>query len=891
MEPWHARTPEQALGALGATASGLTTVEADARRARWGANVVARDDGPSAARILLRQFASPLIYALLASAAVAAALGELTDAAVVLAVVVANAGIGFAQEHRAGRAIAALAALVADPVAVRRDGRWTTRPADELVPGDIVAVEAGERVAADARLLRADALRADESALTGESLPVDKRVAAVAVDAPLADRTPMLHAGTLVVAGRARALIVRTGAETELGRISALLAATDGTRTPLTEAIAGLARVITRAIAAIAFLLLAVALLRGYPLADALLAAITLAVAAIPEGLPAIVTIALAVGVQRMARRRAIVRELPAVETLGSTTVVCSDKTGTLTRNEMLLRRAWTPGGAELELDGAGYGPRGVVRRVDGASATIDGASTALLEAAALATEARFDGGGAGRTVIGDPTDGALLAAAERAGIALDGLRRRQPRQRLVPFDAERRWMASGHADATYLKGAPEVLLGRVGDAANAAAAVVARYAADGLRVLAVASGPAGADPAAGPLRLLGLVGLQDPPREQAAEAVAACAAAGVEVKMITGDHAETATAIGRALGIAGRRPALTGPVIERLDDAELRDRARECAVFARVAPEHKLRLVRALQADGHVVAMTGDGVNDAPALRQADVGLAMGRGGTAAAKEAADIVLADDDFSTIRAAIEEGRRVYDNLVKALAFALPTNLGEGLVILAAVLAFPIHGGEPLLPIAPVQVLWINLVATVSLALPLAFEAREPGLMRRPPRPREERLLSSFVAVRTVYVGLLMAAVAIVLFLVSLDGPAGARPTDAALAHAQTLAVTSIAFFQIFYLLLCRTREGLGRGLRGNRAVPIGVALLLVLHVGFVQLPVMQRLFGTAALDAGDWLLAVAAGAVVVPVVGVEKWWRHRPASPARTCPTPRPGVR
>ncbi|EHN12521.1 putative cation-transporting ATPase F [Patulibacter medicamentivorans] len=870
---WHARTLDDTLAALGTSAGGLAAAEARARRERYGPNVVERQAGPSAAAILLRQFTSPLIYALLASAAVAFALGELTDGAVVLAVVLANAAIGFVQEHRAGRAIEALAALVSDPATVLRDGGWTQRPAEELVPGDVVSVEAGDRVSADARLLRADALRADESALTGESLPRDKTTAPVPADAPLADRDSVVHAGTLVVAGRARAVVVETGSATELGRISKLLAATDRTQTPLTRGIAGLAQVVTRAIAAIAVLLLAVALLRGYPLADALMAAITLAVAAIPEGLPAIVTIALAVGVQRMARRRAIVRELPAVETLGSTTVVCSDKTGTLTRNEMLLRRAWSPAG-ELELDGTGYAARGTVRR-DGREVTsVEGPLRELLKAAALATEARLDGEGDERTVLGDPTDGALLVGAERAGLDPARLRERHPRRALVPFDADRRWMASGHDEATYLKGAPEELLGRVSDP-EPARAVLERYAADGLRVLAVAAAPAGSDGGDGELRLLGLVGLQDPAREGAADAVAACHGAGIDVKMITGDHAATAAAIGRELGIVGERPPLTGAEIDELDEPGLRERVRGSAVFARVAPEHKLRLVRALQADGGVVAMTGDGVNDAPALRQADIGVAMGRAGTAAAKEAADIVLGDDDFSTIRAAIEEGRRVYDNLVKALAFVLPTNLGEGLVILAAVLAFPIYDGQPLLPIAPVQVLWINLVATVSLALPLAFEAREHGLMARPPRPPDERLLSPFVTVRTIYVGVLLAAVAIALFLLSLDAPAGRPPAAADLARAQTLAVTSIAFFQIFYLLLCRSSTGAGRGLRANPAILIGIAALLVLHAGFVHLPVMHGLFGSTGLDAGEWLLAAAAGAVVVPVVTLEKAWRRR----------------
>jgi magnesium-transporting ATPase (P-type) len=456
----------------------------------------------------------------------------------------------------------------------------------------------------------------------------------------------------------------------------------------------------------------------------------------------------------------------------------------------------------------------------------------------------------------------------------------------VLPFDSTRRYMASSPAPVrdddgpvTYVKGAPEALLAHVDPAVAAAAhAVLDRYAAAGLRVLAVGRrrGAAVDGPLDdGELSLLGLVALLDPPREEIVGAIEACHGAGIAVKMITGDHAATAAAIGRELDIVGQAPPMTGAEIDTSSEEELRDRVRVTDVFARVAPEHKLRLVRALQASGAVIAMTGDGVNDAPALRQADVGVAMGQAGTAAAKEAADIVLGDDNFATIRAAIEEGRRVYDNLVKALAFALPTNVGEGLIVLVAVLTFPVVNGQPILPIEPVQILWINLVATVALALPLALEAQEPGLMRRPPRDPGERLLSRFVAIRTVYVGALMAATAIVLFL--LAAPPDAAAGSPALAKAQTLAVTSVAFFQIFYLLTCRTLTAPVRsiGWTSNPSVYAGIAVLLVLQVGFVHLSVMQALFRTADLAPTDWLLAAGAGAVVVPVVVAEKAWRRR----------------
>lgn len=897
---WHAQEVATVLEGLSTQPDGLSGSDAARRLERYGANEIQRQQGPSWATVLLRQFKSPLIYALGISAAVALALGEIANGAVVLAVVVLNALIGFVQEYRAGQAIQALAQLVSEPATARRDGSWTQVPAEQLVPGDVVEVAPGDRVTADLRVLDGHGLRADESSLTGESMPVDKTAHPVPVDAELADRSSVLHAGTLVSAGSGRGLVVETGGRTQLGQISGLLSSAEDTQTPLTRGIAQLGTNVTRVIGVVAVVLLGIALARGYPVADAALAAITLAVAAIPEGLPAIVTIALAVGVRRMARRGAIVRELPAVETLGSTSVVCTDKTGTLTRNEMVVRRAWTPEG-EVEFEGVGYAAQGRVLRGGHDLGQVDGALQRLLVAAVLANEGRLEGEGADRHVLGDPTDGALLVAAERGGLLLSELRSR-PRRGLLPFDSRRQYMASSYEGAdggpgqvVYFKGAPEVLLKHVcAEESTSAGEMLDRYANDGLRVLAVAcrdSDDVEADLDSGRLHLLGLLAMLDPPRTEVIEAIEACHTAGVDVKMITGDHATTAAAIGRELGIVGASPALTGPEIAALPDEELGERVGSTAVFARVAPEHKLRLVRALQTKGAVTAMTGDGVNDAPALRQADIGVAMGMAGTAAAKEAADIVLGDDNFATIRAAIEEGRRVYDNLVKALAFALPTNGGEAMVILVAVLTFPIAGGQPVLPIEPVQILWINLVATVSLALPLAFEQMEAGLMRRPPRDPREPLLSGFVIVRTIYVGVLMGAIAIALFLFALDAAGesltGATPPDAdAVAEAQTLAVTALALFQVFYLLTCRTLKEPVRtlGWWSNPQLFVGIGVLLVLHVGFVYLPFMQDLFQTAPLGPEQWVLAALAGAIVVPIVTVEKLVRRGRSDRARSSP-------
>jgi magnesium-transporting ATPase (P-type) len=889
-ERWHALTSEAVLARVSSDREGLSADEAARRLVENGPNRITRQRGPSAWAVLARQFTSPLIYSLLVAAVVAVAFGDFADGAVVLGVVVLNALIGFVQEHRAGRAIQALARLVSEPATVLRDERWTQVDAADLVPGDVVSVEAGARVAADLRLLEVHGLRADESTLTGESVPVGKGAAPVGAAAELAERRSMLYGGSLVTAGSAVAVVVVTGDRTELGRISGLLDGIKKTQTPLTRGIARLGSTVTKIIGGVAAVLMCVALLRGFPVADAALAAITLAVAAIPEGLPAIVTIALAVGVQRMARRQAVVRELPAVETLGSTSVICTDKTGTLTRNEMMLRRAWTPQGDEAEFEGVGYEAAGRVVLRGTPAGDVTGPLRALLVGAALANEAQLDGAGERRGVLGDPTDGALLVAAERGGVALADLFRSHPRRAVLPFDSERKYMASAaEASAgdtlavTYFKGAPEVLLEHV-DPADAAAArvVLDAYAADGLRVLALGrrrdAGGDGMVLDGRRLELLGLVALIDPLRLEAVDAVAACHRAGISVKMITGDHAATAEAIGRDLGIAGHGPPMTGDEIARLSEDELRYRVRATDVFARVAPEHKLKLVRALQAGGAVTAMTGDGVNDAPALRQSDIGVAMGRAGTAAAKEAADIVLGDDNFATIRAAIEEGRRVYDNLIKALAFVLPTNVGEALIVLVAVLVFPVIGGAPVLPVEPVQILWINLVATVSLALPLAFEAHEPGSMRRPPRDPDERLLSRFVVVRTLYVGVLMAAVAITLFLFA--APATGITSRAGIAQAQTLAVTSVAFFQIFYLLMCRTITAPVRsiGWTSNRHVFAGIAALLALQAAVVHLPLLQAVFHTEDLTVRQWMLAAAAGAVVVPAVATEKWWRrNRPA--------------
>lgn len=837
--PAYALAANEVLAALCTSERGLTSAEARRRLAIEGPNELAGRRPSTRLDIAFRQIRNPLIYTLLLSAAVALVLGKLTDGLVVLAVVVLNAAIGFVQEDRAASALAALASMVVEPATVLRDGRWHTMPADQIVRGDIVRLEPGDKIDADARLLLASRLRVDESALTGESVAVEKATVTLPTHTPLGDRRCMAHAGTVVRAGTGTAVVTATGMATELGHISSLVEDVEALQTPLMRALAGIAAVITKAVAVVAVLLLAVALIRGWTVAEATLAAVTLAVAAIPEGLPAIVTIALAAGVQRMAARHAIIRRLPAVETLGGTTVIATDKTGTLTRNEMTVRRVWSPAGDDR----------------------------AVLDAAVLCNDAEGD--------EGDPTETALLAAATAAGRDPDAVRTAAPRLDVVPFSSESRRMTTLHRAVdgsrfVLVKGAPEAVLPLVpADVRGAAEAEAARLAEAGHRVLALSRADAGERISALPHdgtglvarhSLLGLVALVDPPRPSAAEAVHAVQRAGVRVKMITGDHAATAREVARQVGIRHER-ALTGAELEAATDEELSRLARDVDVFARVAPEHKLRLVRRLQRDGHVVAMTGDGVNDAPALEQADIGIAMGRRGTSAAREAADLVLADDDFATIRAAVEEGRRVFANIVKAIAFVLPTNLGEALVVLAAVCAFPIEDGSPLLPIEPVQILWINLVATVTLALPLAFEARDPRAMQRGPRPPGARLIDGPMLRRTVLVAATMAAGAIALFLLEHD------PGDPT-ARGQTLAVTGIALFQCLYLVVCRNPGGRVRdiGWFTNRWVFAGIGALLALQAAFIYVPFMHELFGSASLDATQ--LAAAAGfAMTALVVG------------------------
>jgi magnesium-transporting ATPase (P-type) len=892
---WHDLPVARVLERTGVSRRGLSTEDAVARLERGGPNVLprARTKGPMA--LLWRQVGNTLPLVLLASGLLALGFGRIVDGTVVVAVVALNAVIGALQEYRAGRAIEALGGLVPEYVNVLRDGYPASITASHLVQGDLVLVDAGSRVPADMRVIETRNLQAAEAALTGESLPTAKQVEPVPREATLGDRSSMLFAGTMVTSGTATAVVVATGVNTELGRISTMLRETKEIDTPLTQALKRFGNLLTAAIGAVGYLVLLTALKRGYPIVDAVRAAVSLVVAAVPSSLPAIITVALAVAVRRMAHCNAIVRTLPSVETLGSTNVICTDKTGTLTRGEMAARVVWTPLSGSYELSGAGYDPHGELLR-DGLplSSPIPADVFDLFLASVLCNDAALrPNGDSSFSGVGDPTEIALVVGAAKLGVDAMLARSRSPRLDVIPFDATVKRMATLHqrpegGQRVVMKGAPESVLahcdrwGRDGPIdRDQVSGIVAMLAGRGMRVLAVATHDAAgavdrleSNPNV-PFSLLGLVASMDPPRPEAIAAIATCHHAGITVKMVTGDHPATAKAIGVEIGIAdSAEPVIAGDEIERLTSEELGVIAGSVNVFARVAPEHKLKLVEALQSRGQVVAMTGDGVNDAPALKQADVGVAMGMTGTAAAKEAAAVILVDDNFASIANAVHGGRRCYDNLVKALMFLVPTNLGQSLVLLIGVLFFPVVDGMPLLPIVPLQILWVNLVAGATLAIPLAFEAPEPDLMRRPPRSRSEPIFTQQLAVRCLLVGAIMAAGALILFIDEFYGQilTPHAPPGVALRKAQTIVTTTVVLYQVVYLLQCRSlrTSALKTNPFSNPTIYAGIAATLAMQMAFVYAPWMNVVFHSAPLTLRDWLASAAMAATVLPVMALEK---------------------
>ena len=884
---WHARQAEEALLELDSTAAGLTHEQAAQRLLRYGPNRLDEAKPASVWQRVLRHLNNVLLYVLIAAALVTGLMGHWVDTFVIIAVVVLNVAIGFVQEGKAEKALQAIRHLLAPHAVVLRDGRQQDIDAADLVPGDVVLLASGDSLPADVRLLQARNLRIDEAALTGESVPVDKQVDAVADDAAIGDRICMGYAGTLVTQGQARAVVVATGAATEIGRIGRMLEAVEQGTTPLLRKMQDFGRILTLFILATGGLLfLFGTLVRGMGAGEMFMAAVGLSVAAIPEGLPAIMTITLAIGVQRMAARNAVIRRLPAVEALGSVTVICSDKTGTLTRNEMTVQEVICAG-QSLDVEGAGYAPTGSLllhgSAVDAAAlAAHSPAAAALVEAAALCNDASLHEKEQQWVLAGDPTEGALLTLAMKAGLSPTVVQVDRPRLDVIPFESEHRFMATLHAceagSEVLVKGAPERILAmcsqqleadgveRALDEAHWHNRIEAQARA-GRRVLAFARCrlSAGkqdlehADVASG-LTLLGLVGIIDPPRDEAIRAVAQCRAAGIRVVMITGDHGVTASAIARQLGMGEDIKAITGPELELMDDTAMRQAVAEARVFARASPEHKLRLVRALQANGEVVAMTGDGVNDAPALKQADVGVAMGMKGTEAAKQAGAIVLADDNFASIAHAVEEGRTVYDNLRKTVTFLLPINGGESLSLLLAVLL------GLALPITPVQVLWVNMVSSVALAMVLAFEPTEADVMQRPPRRPDEPMLSRFVIWRIFFVS--------ALFLVGIFGMyQWMLAQGATVEAARTVAVNTLVCMEVFYLFSVRYLKAPSftvQGVKGTPRVLVAVFSVFGLQLLFTYAPFMQSLFASEALPLDTGMLVVLAGVAVLLILEIEK---------------------
>lgn len=855
----HSQPLETCIAALGSAPDGLTGAEAARRLAEHGPNRLPEAHSRGPLRRFLAQFHNVLIYVLIGAAVVTGALQNWVDTGVILAVVLANAVIGFIQEGKAEAAMAAVRGMLAPRAAVLRDGVRISIDGADLVLGDIALLEAGDRVPADLRVIEARGLAAQEAILTGESVPVEKGVSPVAAEAALGDRRSMLWSGTLLTQGTARGLVVATGANTEIGRIGGLIAGVEQLKTPLVEQMDHFARWLSFLILLAAGLLLAYGyFVAHHEFSEMFMAVVGFAVAAIPEGLPAVMTITLAIGVQAMARRNAIVRRLPAIEAVGSVSVICTDKTGTLTRNEMMVAAAETPEGL-FEISGEGYSPEGTI--------TPPGNLTGLALAAALCNDAELRLRGNHWIVEGDPMEGALLAFS---GKVTDDPRSGTRRLDAIPFDSRHRYMAvlieGPDAHATYVKGAPERILRMCADVDpkhwHDRAEVLALR---GLRVLALAQRTETVDhidaaTLKGGLNFLGLVGLIDPPRPEAIAAVADCRAAGVKVKMITGDHAGTAAAIAEQVGLANPGKVLTGADLDKLDDAQLALEVASVNVFARTSPEHKLRLVTALQANGLIVAMTGDGVNDAPALQRADAGIAMGLKGSEAAKEAADLVLTDDNFASLVAAVREGRTVFDNLKKVISFELPTSAGEALTVVLALLA------GLALPVTPVQILWINLITGITLGIALAFEPTETGTMARPPRPRDAPILSSELVWHVSLVALLFLAAVFGVFTYAID-------RGYPLELAQTMAMNTLVVLEIFHLFFIRNIHSTSltwAAARGTKVVWAVVVAITTAQFAVTYLPVGHTILGTRAVSLWDGILIVGIGVAFFAVIEIEK---------------------
>jgi Ca2+-transporting ATPase len=857
-----------ALRLYGSKPAGLEKAEADRRREEFGPNRLPAEPPRSPWAVAFAQLRGFLNLVLMCAAVLAGVIGDVKDAVLIGAIVIFNTALGFLQEHRAERTLAALKAMVALRARVLRGERAQEVPADQLVPGDVVLLEGGDRVPADGRVIEAHTLEVDESALTGESVPVTKRAQAlVAAASPIAERANFAFMNTVVTRGRGVLLVTATGKNTQMGQVARMLDETIQPRTPLQRQLDQLGRRLAAIAVVVVTIISAFELLRGDRLANIAFEAIALFVAAIPEGLPAVVTVTLALGLHRMARHRAIVKRLAAVETLGCTTVICTDKTGTLTMNQMTARALWCRA-ARFSVSGEGYRAEGTIESSEAPAGGVAPDLAPLAVAMALCNDSRLHEG----KLVGDPTEGALLVLSQKAGLDVEATRARLPRVAEVPFESGRMFMATFHTEGeamrVFVKGAPDVVLGRCDTLLGSRGAeplddglrraVVdenERMASRGLRVLAVASHSipaASSSPGSDPiphvsgLTLIGLVGLMDPPRPEARQAIEQCKAAGITVKMITGDHRGTAGAIASELGLRGE--VVDGAELDHMSDERLAARIEKIAVFARVAPEHKLRIVGALKARGHVVAMTGDGVNDAPALKSADIGVAMGSG-TEVAKEAATMVLTDDNFATIVGAVREGRTIYDNILKFVRFQLSTNMGAILTVFFAPLL-----GLPT-PLKPIHILFVAMFADGPPAIALGLDPSRSAIMQESPRPPGERMLTGRRLGVLVFHGAIMAAGTLGLLRI------GGRDAD----HAATLAFTTFVLFQLFNLLNVRSegRSAFNRQLFTNHRLWVAVALVVAMQIGIVNWSALRGLFATVPLSLEEWGLAVAFASTLV----------------------------
>ncbi len=877
---WHTLSIEQVLEQLHATSSGLSTEEAGRRLEEYGSNELASADGISPWEVLGNQFKNLLIVILLIATAISAFLGHAIESIAIAVIVLFAIVLGFIQEYRAERAIEALKKMAAPFATVLRDGDEVRIPARDLVPGDVIRLGVGDKVPADARMVEVMNLKADESSLTGESVSVEKQSAPLADETlPLGDRNNMVYSGTVATYGRGKAVVTATGMFTEFGKITGMLKTVRKTKTPLQENLDRVGKILAIAAGVVIVLIVFFGLFRGEPLLEMFLFGIALAVAVVPEALPAVVTISLAIGVQRMVQRNALMRHLPIVETLGSTSIICSDKTGTLTRDEMTVRRIWT-GGRRIDVTGTGYEPKGTFSAGQEQN-EIFHPLVEFLRGATLASDARLVEADGEWDIKGDPTEGALVVAAAKAGLNKDTLGREWPRINEIPFTSERKRMTTLHQGpdgwVAYSKGAPEVILASCarqrteqGDSTLDEEAVriildaAKEMTTEALRVLAVAyKSTASMGDAESEMVFLGLAGMIDPPRPEAAEAIKTCTAAGIRPVMITGDHPGTGQAVARELGLLKTGHVVTGAELEAMSDAEFEQKVETIEVYARVSPEHKLRVVTALQKKGHVVAMTGDGVNDAPALKKADVGIAMGITGTDVSREAADMILTDDNFASIVGAVEEGRGIFGNVKKFLMYLLSANTGEiGLIAGAALAGLP-------LPLTAVQILYVNLATDGLPALALSVDPPEPDLMSHPPRNAQKGIFTRPVVFLMLVGGAWSTLVNLCLFTWALE-------SERSVEQAMTLTFLCLIFIELLKAYNFRSDQySVFHKPFVNKWLNLAIVWELMLLSLIVYIPALHRPFGTYSLGAEDWALVAGLALTIFPILEIGKWMVRR----------------